>query len=110
MKVEEAKKENEGINMKDCRTQSVTVHSDVIKINRVRFYFGVEGRKRSLICPKLLQPVLVRHSGAHCQMPGVLLFLCRTRNRRSLFMGSTNESFKIAQTGKKAPVHTPENL
>lgn len=39
MKAEEAKKENEGISMKDCRTQTVTAHSDVIKISRVTGVF-----------------------------------------------------------------------
>lgn len=101
MKLEEAKEEDESIDIKDCRPQTVTVHSGVIKISRVMFYLRVKGRKYSLICPKLLQPVLVRHQGAHCQMPGVLLFLCRARNHRSLFMGSMNRSFKIAPKGKK---------
>lgn len=36
VRVEEAKKENEGINMKDCRTQTVTVHIGVTKISRVK--------------------------------------------------------------------------
>lgn len=79
MKAEGAKEENEGINMKNCRAQTATASSDVIKI-RVRFYFREGGRKWSLIWPKLLQPGLARHSSAHCQMPGVLLFLCRTGN------------------------------
>lgn len=98
MKVGEAKEENEG--MKDCRTQAVTVHSDATKISRARFYFRVERRKCSLICPKLLQPALERHQGAHCQAPGVLLFLCRTKKHRSLFTGSRNRSLGINQMGK----------
>lgn len=61
MKVEGAKEKNEGINKKNCRTQTAAAHSDVIKIRKVRFYFREGGRKCSLIWPKLLQPVLARH-------------------------------------------------
>lgn len=103
MKVEKATKENEGINMKDFRTHTVTVHSDVIKISRVRGFFWC---KRKEVFTHLPKTAAARSGEAlKCSLPNARCPAFPLQNQESqIFICVQHEQIiQNSPNRKKAP-------